>query len=371
MNFIDKNQDKSEEDESIKKHPFFHYYGQLIHQQNMLQDDVRTGTYRKAILENRSNFKDKVVLDVGTGSGILAIFAAQAGARKVYAVEASDMYYCAKKLIEANNLDTVIEVVKGKIEDIELEEPVDIVISEPMGFLLVHERMLESYVQGRIRFMKKDVKPKMFPSTGTMFFLPFSDWNLYNEQIAKTNFWKAKSFYGVDFSSLEEVAKYQTFQQPVVGTFDPSIIISDFSKPATSTINFEATTIEEMETIKINFEFEITETTLLHGLACWFDVDFIGNEKTVTLSTSPDKPCTHWYQARLCLPNPIAVNEGQLISGTIDMVANDSFSYTIDLECKLVGTKVISKNRIELHDQFYHYLSNPPAVRYDDDFHHQ
>ena len=47
--------------------PFTQYYGQLLHQGNMLQDYVRTGTYQRAFLENAADFKDKVVLDVGTG----------------------------------------------------------------------------------------------------------------------------------------------------------------------------------------------------------------------------------------------------------------------------------------------------------------
>lgn len=57
----------------------------------MMQDYIRTGTYQRAILANVPDFKDKVVLDVGAGSGILSFFAIQAGARKVYAVEASTM----------------------------------------------------------------------------------------------------------------------------------------------------------------------------------------------------------------------------------------------------------------------------------------
>jgi len=57
----------------------------------MMQDYIRTGTYQRAILANLPDFKDKVVLDVGAGSGILSFFAIQAGARKVYAVEASTM----------------------------------------------------------------------------------------------------------------------------------------------------------------------------------------------------------------------------------------------------------------------------------------
>lgn len=52
----------------------------------MLKDEVRTLTYRNAIYHNRHLFKDKVVMDVGSGTGILAMFAAKAGARKVFAV---------------------------------------------------------------------------------------------------------------------------------------------------------------------------------------------------------------------------------------------------------------------------------------------
>ncbi|KAK6300808.1 hypothetical protein J4Q44_G00289060 [Coregonus suidteri] len=80
--------DRTEESSAVQ---YFQFYGYLSQQQNMMQDYVRTGTYQRAILQNHVDFKDKVVLDVGCGSGILSFFAAQAGARKVYAVEASTM----------------------------------------------------------------------------------------------------------------------------------------------------------------------------------------------------------------------------------------------------------------------------------------
>ena len=70
---------------------YFSYYASLAEQQNMLQDRVRTGTYFTAILEHRAAFFGKIVMDVGAGSGVLSCFAALAGARRVYAVEASDM----------------------------------------------------------------------------------------------------------------------------------------------------------------------------------------------------------------------------------------------------------------------------------------
>lgn len=52
----------------------------------MLKDEVRTLTYRNAMYHNKHVFKDKIVLDVGSGTGILSMFAANAGAKHVYGV---------------------------------------------------------------------------------------------------------------------------------------------------------------------------------------------------------------------------------------------------------------------------------------------
>lgn len=86
----------------------------------MLQDNVRTSTFRKAIMLNAAReFENKVVLDVGAGSGILSYFAIQAGAKHVYAVEASNMADKMKKLISSdrnNHLKDKISVIKGKKE---------------------------------------------------------------------------------------------------------------------------------------------------------------------------------------------------------------------------------------------------------------
>jgi histone-arginine methyltransferase CARM1 len=83
----------------------------------MLQDTVRTSTYRSAILLNGPKcFKDKKVLDVGAGSGILSYFAVQAGAEKVYAVEASAMASKMKKLVSAASEEGKNEFLKDKVE---------------------------------------------------------------------------------------------------------------------------------------------------------------------------------------------------------------------------------------------------------------
>ncbi|XP_057485876.1 probable histone-arginine methyltransferase 1.3 [Actinidia eriantha] len=113
----------------------FHFYGQLTHQKNMLLDYVRTGTYYATIIENRADFAGRVVVDVGAGTCILSLFAAQAGAKHVYAVEASEMEEYPRKLIAGNPSlgQRITVVVKVKIEEGELPEKADILISEPMG----------------------------------------------------------------------------------------------------------------------------------------------------------------------------------------------------------------------------------------------
>ena len=91
---------------------YFNYYSKLSTQQLMLEDSVRTGTYQTAILANNDDFHDKVVLDVGAGSGILSFFAIQAGARRVYAVEASSVSNHCEALVAANNLTGRIVVIR-------------------------------------------------------------------------------------------------------------------------------------------------------------------------------------------------------------------------------------------------------------------
>lgn len=66
------------------------YFGSYDHfgiHEEMLKDKVRTQTYMDACLKNAAQFKDKIVLDIGCGTGILSMFAAKAGAKHVYGID--------------------------------------------------------------------------------------------------------------------------------------------------------------------------------------------------------------------------------------------------------------------------------------------
>ncbi|XP_033131823.1 probable histone-arginine methyltransferase 1.4 [Brassica rapa] len=131
---------------------YFHYYGKLLHQQNMLQDYVRT------VLIMLQSWR---IVQIFPGVLWLTWVQEVAGAKHVYAVEASKMANYACKLIAGNPLLAErITVIKGKIEDVELPEKADVLFSEPM--VLINERMLETYVIARDRFLSPN--GKMFPT---------------------------------------------------------------------------------------------------------------------------------------------------------------------------------------------------------------
>ena len=89
----------------------------------MLHDDRRTGDYLAALAE--AVRPGDVVLDIGTGSGVLAVAAARAGARRVYAVEASDIAEVAERVFAANGVTDTVTLVPGWSREIELPEPAD------------------------------------------------------------------------------------------------------------------------------------------------------------------------------------------------------------------------------------------------------
>jgi len=75
----------------------------------MLKDTVRTDAYRDFIYENKNLFSEKVVLDVGCGTGILSMFCARAGASKVIAVDNSDIIDKARENVFANGLGHIVK----------------------------------------------------------------------------------------------------------------------------------------------------------------------------------------------------------------------------------------------------------------------
>ena len=392
---------------------YFSYYASLAEQQNMLQDRVRTGTYFTAILEHRAAFFGKIVMDVGAGSGVLSCFAALAGARRVYAVEASDMAdHCATLVANDARLRDVVKVIKGRVESDAVRRAVledlkgihggaegssivdsraiDVLVSEPMGTMLFNERMIESFLIARDTFLK----PKggqMFPRAARLHCAPFEDFTLRAEILDKATFWcsnESKDFYGIDVSVLGPEATKTYFAQPVVDAFDPTMLLAD---PATFEFDFlgdETKTngetkrrlnAEHLERLFLRADFVARRDGVAHGLAWWFDVEFdvrnpIGSstrngQNRRFLTTAPGAPTTHWFQIRLPFRDPMKIARNARVETETEMIASANQSYAVtavlargdsDGKNKNVSTKEQAVSGTwNLKDPYYRQLHYP------------
>lgn len=304
---------------------YFCTYAFLYHQKDMLSDRVRMDAYFNSVFQNKHHFIGKTVLDVGTGSGILAIWAAQAGARKVYAVEATKMCEHARQLVKANGLEGVVEVIEGSIEDVTLPEKVDVIISEWMGYFLLRESMFDSVICARDRWLKPT--GVMYPSHARMWVAPIRsrlvDQKMNDYDAAMEDWYsfvdETKHSYGVDMSVLtgpftEEQKKYY-HQTSLWNSLHPEQVIG--TPAIVKEIDCLTATVDEILTVKANFSSLISmENTRFCGFAGWFDVHFRGRgedpaKNEIELTTAPSvQNSTHWGQQVFLLHPPLRTTEG-------------------------------------------------------------
>ncbi|KAL6753399.1 S-adenosyl-L-methionine-dependent methyltransferase [Haematococcus lacustris] len=300
---------------------YFCTYAYLYHQKEMLEDHKRTGAYFQAVMSNRRQFLNKVVLDVGTGSGILSIFAAKAGAKKVYAVEATDMAQHARKLVAHNKLENVIEVIQGTIETIDLPEKVDIIISEWMGYFLLRESMLDSVLVARDKFLKPG--GALYPSHANMFMVPIRSHasgqrvqDLQGSMEAWAGFLQdMQHFYQVDLDVLgpsfhQEQNEYYLHTSQWTDTHPQQML---GSPTCFKRFDLHKLTLEELKApMKVSFDMHVADGGPVEALCGYFDVLFKGSEENpadndVKLSTAPDaQGATHWGQQVFFVQPPIA-----------------------------------------------------------------
>ena len=89
------------------------------------------------------------------------------------------------------------------------DKPIDVIISEPLGIYLLNERMLETYVIARDKWLKPG--GRMFPNRADFFVQPFSDQAMYDERARATEWWDNKNYYDIDVSVLHERAMKEKF----------------------------------------------------------------------------------------------------------------------------------------------------------------
>ncbi|KAF7176787.1 hypothetical protein CNMCM7691_003947 [Aspergillus felis] len=289
-----------------------------IHEE-MLKDDVRTRSYRDSIYQNRHIFKDKVVLDVGCGTGILSMFAAKAGAKHVIGVDMSSIIEKAREIVAVNGLSDKITLLQGKMEEVQLPFPtVDIIISEWMGYFLLYESMLDTVLYARDRYLAPG--GKIFPDKATMYLAAIEDGEYKDDKIG---FWD--NVYGFDYSPMKEIA----LTEPLVDTVELKALVSD----PCSIITFDLYTVTKADlAFRVPFSLPVKRSDFIHAIIAWFDIDFTACHKPISFSTGPHAKYTHWKQTVFYLRDVLTVEEEESVSGILENKPNDKNPRDLDIQ---------------------------------------
>jgi histone-arginine methyltransferase CARM1 len=212
----------------------------------------------------------------------------------------------------------------------------------------------------------------MVPSSGGLYLAPFTDAALWSETMMKARFWEQTNFYGVDLSPLQWDAKEESFMMPVVGYFDPNSLVATPNTPYI--VDFTTITMEELFEFEIPFSWTCSYTGIIHGISSWFDIHFnppsgTPNAVNISMSTGPFAERTHWQQVRFLLKEPLAVNAGQNVVGTMKFKVNEMRSYDLTSVMVLVQpgqapteSGIVREGAWSLHEQTYNYTYAGPTA---------
>jgi type I protein arginine methyltransferase len=270
----------------------------------MLEDRVRTSAFLAALAELVR--PDDVVVDIGTGTGILAMGAARAGARHVYAIEATPLGRQAREVVEANGLGDRVTVVEGWSTRVTLPERGTLVVAEILGSDALEERALPVLLDARRRLLAPEAR--LVPGRIRIFGLPVAvpQERLDNLMFTRANTARWSEWYGLELGGLtdytarlrqrltvniEEVRSWPSLSEPVLLA---ELDLAGLDSPMVEAV-VEATATASGEA---------------DGVTAFFEADL---SPGVTISTSPvlaDPPMS-WGLPVWLAPRPAALRRGE------------------------------------------------------------
>ena len=260
---------------------------------DMIADSVRIGSYIRAI--KAAVRPGSVVVDVGTGPGFFALAACRLGARRVYAIDLSDIIQLGRQLAAANDFADRIEFIQADSRQIHLPERADVIVSDVRGALPFHGHAIVPLEDARQRFLGEG--GILIPQRDTLYAAIVESQKFYSEI---TSAWQSR----VEDLDLSPV------------------LTSIFSDLHVTHINSEQLITEPQAWCVLDYtkspspraaaalSFRATRSATAHGIALWFDTQLLGD---IGFSCHPSGPRTVYGQSILPWPQPVAIAAGQEI----------------------------------------------------------
>ena len=282
-----------------------------------------------------------VVLDLGTGSGLLAVLACQSGARRVYAVESSDSIRLGEMLIATTGFEGRIEFIQSHSLQLVLPETVDVVVADIHDTFGLQAGGLDALIDARNRLLRRG--GTLIPGAIQLLVAPLEAATFYDREI---DVW-ARSVQGVALSPIRPVAVSHVH----AGRFTPEHLLS--APARIGTIDFEG-----LDTLHVGGRVTstVTRSGVMHGVCGCFVTTLAGD---IRISNVPgDSGTTNFAQAFFPLASPIGVEAGDEISIAVE--SHDGHALRWHVEISHVGQPAYA--RFE-HSTLSGLLLSPQSLR--------
>jgi len=258
----------------------------------MLCDRHRVTAFRQAVKKAVS--PGDVVVDIGTGTGLLALLAIEAGAARVYAIERGEIIVIARQIARQNGLDDRVSFIRGDSRQVEIGERADLVMGELIGSLGLDEDIITIFCDARERFLKPG--GRLLPDSLDLIVAP-------TEEGETQAAWKRdfESECGLDFSPFTELSQHRT-----LGLWaDPDKLLAPGSALLRCDFHRDTPAI-----LRGEVETDITRSGILTGWVSWFVARYRG---LPFLTTRPPIDGSSWENVVFPTGDSVAVSAGDCV----------------------------------------------------------
>jgi protein arginine N-methyltransferase 1 len=255
-------------------------FDHLREHEYMLTDRPRVDTYHTAI--SRTVKPGDTVIDLGTGVGILAFFAAGQGAKKVYAIDHSKIILVAEQVAQHNQIKNV-EFLQIHSKKFTLDSPVDVIIHEQMGNFLLDEDMVDNICDLRDRLLKKD--GRIIPDKFELYIEPVKILDSLHVPLIRE-----MNIHDIDFSCLKENADEGDYS--FLWRDDPATIEYFLCDPQPIySLNLKTVNPEDIPN-ELEYVRVVKHAGRLDGLIVYFRCSF---DEELEITTGPfQNRASHW-----------------------------------------------------------------------------
>jgi protein arginine N-methyltransferase 1 len=272
----------------------------MIHEYRRMTDDpVRVAAFKRAIAA--AVRPGDVVVDLGCAIGNFTVFACNAGASRVYAVEVEPIIEVAREVAEANGCADRVQFLPGKSTELEVPEAARVVIFEDFTMALLSPSVVATLTDAVKRWLTPE--GTLIPGHARLWAAPVED-REGREEIDRFR-WTGERASGVDVRP----SRHRALSCPYTRRLDGAALLAP---PCL----IEHVNLAELEQARVGGSgtVEAFRDGAVHGLALWFELELAGE----WLSTGPLSPSTAWQQTVFPLEEPITVGPGAEIELSLE-----------------------------------------------------